>query len=329
MRMLVCLATISAILLASSATFSQEFFGEFSEGPAGSFVRSEPRPVFKLSNKFEFMDPNGLSWAVPKDVEVDGASIPEAFWSFIGGPFSGNYLKASVVHDYYCELKRRTAHDTHRNFYYGMRAEGVSNWQAKLMYWAVSAFGPRWTLERRIVQQRTCTADGICSITPTRTTQLVSAPAIDLEDPEALTVALSKFNAVARTLRTTNGEVLDVASYGNIDASLASVEDNAAQFRQAIEFGEYERNPEVLGVLAEPTVQPINEIKAWAGNELPIYTAAPTWGELEQSPDNGETVKPPAAREGFRLEPGGIGNLEQSLKFEKGSIRLPGTIQFD
>jgi hypothetical protein len=47
-------------------------------------------------------------WTVQPHKEVDGASIPQAFWSIIGGPFEGFYIKASVVHDHYCEVKTRT-----------------------------------------------------------------------------------------------------------------------------------------------------------------------------------------------------------------------------
>lgn len=62
---------------------------------------------------------------------------------------SGRYIHASIIHDKYCDTRERTAHDTHRNFYYGMRASGVSPSKAKLMYWAVRTFGPSWTIEVR------------------------------------------------------------------------------------------------------------------------------------------------------------------------------------
>src|SRR5690606_16753795 len=121
---------------------SSEYFGRFSGDPQGQFIETPDRPRFKLTSPFEFEDPNTLKWRVPPDTEVDGASIPKVLWSVIGGPFSGRFLKASIVHDYYCDRKVRTAHDTHRNFYYGMRANGVSENKATLMYWAVKAFGP-------------------------------------------------------------------------------------------------------------------------------------------------------------------------------------------
>ena len=104
---------------------ASEYFGQFQDELKGTFLVSEPRPKFRLISEFRFLDPNGLLWRTPADTEVDGASIPQAFWSIIGGPFSGKYIKASVIHDHYCVTKSRTQHDTHQNFYYGMRASGV------------------------------------------------------------------------------------------------------------------------------------------------------------------------------------------------------------
>ncbi|WP_259665689.1 MULTISPECIES: DUF1353 domain-containing protein [Rhizobium] len=88
---------LAAALLCCSAIEinAAEFFGNFSSGPSGQFIDADPRPLFELSNNFSFDDPNGLKWDVPAGEKVDGASIPQAFWSIIGGPFEGPYLKAS------------------------------------------------------------------------------------------------------------------------------------------------------------------------------------------------------------------------------------------
>ena len=73
---------------------------------------------------------------------VDGASIPQTFWSVIGGPFEGGYRKASVIHDYMRPQVRPGR--TYLVFYNGMRANGVRTLTAKIMYAAVYNFGPRW-----------------------------------------------------------------------------------------------------------------------------------------------------------------------------------------
>ena len=66
------------------------------------------------------------------------------------------------------------------------------------MYWAVSTFGPDWTLQPRVEAVQTCrpSAGGaVCTSTPTMRTIVVVSPAVDLSDPAVLALALSKANA--------------------------------------------------------------------------------------------------------------------------------------
>src|SRR5262245_41210351 len=49
-----------------------------------------------LLEPFQFVDPRGRRWSVPRGITVDGASIPPILWSIIGGPFEGKYRVASI-----------------------------------------------------------------------------------------------------------------------------------------------------------------------------------------------------------------------------------------
>lgn len=311
------LVTAFGVFLATEAAHSEEYFGEFSDGPAGTFVSAEPRPRFRLTDIFKFKDPNGFEWSVPQNTEVDGASIPAAFWSFIGGPFEGNYLKASVIHDYFCETKERTAHDTHRNFYYGMRAEGVPDWKAKLMHWAVATFGPSWTIEKRIVHELRCSPNNTCQLSYVQRDQVVAAPAVDLEDPEVLAVALGKFGAVARTLKTTDGDTLDVTALGNVDGSLKSIEENAAEIRRTIVTEQFKTDPASVGVLVHAEIGSLDEVQAWPQNALPTFSTLPSMNRQTETPSSG----------GFRLEPGGVENLGRDLRLEQRTFQLPNDLR--
>ncbi|MFA5949366.1 MAG: DUF1353 domain-containing protein [Hyphomicrobium sp.] len=97
-----------------------------------------------LMEPIKFVDGSGRSWRVPRGVLVDGASIPSIFWSFIGGPFEGKYRNASIIHDYFCEVRTRKWEEVHRVFFEGMLASGVGLSRARLIYEAVNRFGPRW-----------------------------------------------------------------------------------------------------------------------------------------------------------------------------------------
>lgn len=98
----------------------------------------------RLLAPFAYIDPQGVEWHAPSGSVVDGASIPQAAWTFIGGPFEGKYRNASVIHDVGCDQKRRPWEAVHEVFYWAMLAAGVETWRAKVMYAAVYHFGPRW-----------------------------------------------------------------------------------------------------------------------------------------------------------------------------------------
>jgi hypothetical protein len=108
----------------------------------------EPLPdgrLMRVVEPFGFRNHDATEWPVPVEARTDGASIPRALWTLIGGPFEGKYRKIAVVHDYYCSTRTASWRDVHRVFYNGMRASGVSGKQAKLLYTAVYFAGPRWS----------------------------------------------------------------------------------------------------------------------------------------------------------------------------------------
>lgn len=98
----------------------------------------------KLTEDFVYIDPMEIAWLAPKDSVVNGASIPRAFWTSIGGPFEGKYRNASIVHDVACEKMARPHDEVHRMFFHACVAGGVSERKAKKLYWAVAKFGPKW-----------------------------------------------------------------------------------------------------------------------------------------------------------------------------------------
>jgi Protein of unknown function (DUF1353) len=118
-------------------------FGAFAGLPPGIALLADGRRA-RLLAPLAFVRADGSEWPVPAGVELDGASIPRIFWSLIGGPFEGRYRDASIIHDYYCTSRLRPWRDTHRVFYEGARCSGESAARAKIMYYAVYRFGPRW-----------------------------------------------------------------------------------------------------------------------------------------------------------------------------------------
>ena len=97
-----------------------------------------------LMNELRYTDPKGVVWIAPAGSAIDGASIPRALWSFMGGPFEGRYRNASVLHDVAYDQKNKPPAVVDRMFYDAMRCSGVGATEAKTMYYALLRFGRHW-----------------------------------------------------------------------------------------------------------------------------------------------------------------------------------------
>jgi hypothetical protein len=124
--------------------------------------------LVKLAEPFSYIDPDEKSWEVPAGATVDGASIPRALWTLIGGPFEDKYRNASIIHDWYCDVRSRPWKDTHRVFYHAMITSSVPIAQAKLLFAGVYWGGPRWsqTVVENIVLATTRTLGFVSSFAP-------------------------------------------------------------------------------------------------------------------------------------------------------------------
>ena len=149
--LVLCTFVLSAGCNPTSLSDSSDF-GRF-EGEVVASWSENGRDMI-LRDTFRYVDASNREWTAPAGAVVNGASIPAAFWSVIGGPFEGQYRNASVVHDVGCEEMRESWEDVHRMFYEACRCGGVDDYQAKMMYYAVYHFGPRWEpIAETIVQQ--------------------------------------------------------------------------------------------------------------------------------------------------------------------------------
>ena len=100
--------------------------------------------MVQLLKAFAYKDSKGVTWDVPEGFISDGASIPETLWAVIGGPYSGPYRDASVIHDYFCYTKKRKWEDTHNVFLEAALNRGTPERKAEYMYAAILLKGPRW-----------------------------------------------------------------------------------------------------------------------------------------------------------------------------------------
>lgn len=97
-----------------------------------------------LKEDFGYIDPDGLGWQTNKGTKTDGASIPPLLQTFVGSPWEDGYIRAAVIHDWYCDRHVRPFKATHRVFYNALIASGLNAAKAKLIFYAVYTFGPSW-----------------------------------------------------------------------------------------------------------------------------------------------------------------------------------------
>lgn len=115
--------------------------GTFSGDPDAIWLTEKtPDRRMCLTENFSFTDPKNTKWLTPANYRVDGASIPRALWSAVGSPYTGDYRRASIVHDKACDdahgnkVARRAAD---RMFFHACRAGGCNIRQATILYLGV------------------------------------------------------------------------------------------------------------------------------------------------------------------------------------------------
>lgn len=113
--------------------------GKFSGDPQTVWLTEQGVPDRNMSvvKDFIFTDPDGKAWKTPKDSVVNGASIPRVLWTLIGSPYTGDYRRASIVHDVACDeagknKKKRSAAD--RMFFHACLAGDCSWREAIILY---------------------------------------------------------------------------------------------------------------------------------------------------------------------------------------------------
>jgi hypothetical protein len=82
-------------------------------------------------------------FTVPAGFTTDLATVPRPLWLITGGK-SGAHQRAAVCHDYQCKVREMSSKEAAQMFLDIMHQDGVPDWRAWLMYWAVRLGGPRF-----------------------------------------------------------------------------------------------------------------------------------------------------------------------------------------
>lgn len=91
----------------------------------------------ELIEDFWFKDRKDLRWDAAARTLIDGASIPRPLWSLVGSPYTGDYRRASIVHDVACVVAGNDGaarKKADKMFFEACRAGGCSPWEATILY---------------------------------------------------------------------------------------------------------------------------------------------------------------------------------------------------
>jgi hypothetical protein len=107
---------------------------------APAYVAIPGKDCFALEDDYSFKVGDLEIW-IPAGFSWNGASIPQALWSELGGRFEPDSMRASLEHDwlYLFHATDRTTADKH--FHDRCREDGMSMLKAETLYEALRAFG--------------------------------------------------------------------------------------------------------------------------------------------------------------------------------------------
>jgi hypothetical protein len=110
-------------------------YGSFSGNPKTEWLceHGDDRNMCLLE-AFWYIDPQGRRWEAPKGSITNGASIPRTLWSSIGSPYTGNYRRASIIHDVAIRTLGIVRADADTMFYFACMAGGCMLMESKLLY---------------------------------------------------------------------------------------------------------------------------------------------------------------------------------------------------
>ena len=132
--------TLALAILIYSPPASAEFIGKLEFEPADCEAAGQCALVYH----FGYIDPNRLGWQAKAGLNTDGASIPSWAQPIIGGSWDKQFIRAAVIHDWYCIRAVRTRRATHRMFYDALIESGVPRAKALSMYYAVIVGSHMW-----------------------------------------------------------------------------------------------------------------------------------------------------------------------------------------
>jgi Protein of unknown function (DUF1353) len=156
MNLRLCLTALVLLLVASglSMTAFAATLGKFVGNVVVEWLEDDAfGHKMQLLEDFAFNDADGTTWLAPRGYVSDGVAVSPSFQSLVGPPYEGKNRKAALIHEYFCRARTAPWKEVHRMFHAASVAAGASETEAKIMYMAIYADGPRWAVKKSICER--------------------------------------------------------------------------------------------------------------------------------------------------------------------------------
>lgn len=103
--------------------------------------------VCKTLNQEQYITVEGV-FNIPPGFESDGASMPRFFWRLIGHPFSMDYLREAILHDFFYRTQNIARRKADKIFFHMLKKK--MPFRCYVIYYALRAFGwIAWTINKK------------------------------------------------------------------------------------------------------------------------------------------------------------------------------------
>lgn len=133
------------VTAAGAAKWSGRFLLEWLDEGGGQKMR--------LLDSIKFTDAESNEWEAPIEAEIEATSLSPTLQTLFGAPFEAKNRKAALLHQYFVRARTQPWKETHRMYYEASRSLGVQEVDAKAMYMALYADGPRWAVKKSLCER--------------------------------------------------------------------------------------------------------------------------------------------------------------------------------
>jgi len=233
---------------------------------------------------------SNLKWVSPPGETSDGASIPSVVWFIFGHPFDSKNLRPAIIHDYYYCARTRTRSTADDTLYSSLLAEGKGWLTANLMFLGVRIGAPdKWEVLNCKPPKPCNTKSNFyepearsCEAASGKNYEYLHASNLfnNMQDYNGRDLAkktfVAKYGGMIRTMKTTNGEILDVVNgllvpYGS-PAANDHIEKLQMQFSKVVKNrGDHRyENFGLMTIIDSKELERGENISPWARGQIKV-----------------------------------------------------------